>query len=102
MARGTKREHVCAFSRVLDEQSALVVVLRLVVGLTEGKEHPPLGAEVWKYSWLGLPKEQRSKSYRNLFTGELLHVGERHGSYGLPLSGVFARFPVALLDLRPH
>lgn len=101
MARGTKREHICGFIRALDNEAVLVVVPRLVVGLTGGKESPPLGSEIWEDSWLSLPREQKGKGYRDLFTGELVRIGERHGSYGLPLAELLNKFPVALLELLP-
>lgn len=93
-----KREHICAFARTLDGEAALIVVPRLVVRLMGGVEQPPLGSEVWRKTWLGLPQELVGKRYCNVFTGELLSVEEQDGTAGLPAAAIFAHFPVALLE----
>lgn len=54
-ASGMKRDHVCAFTRPVGEEVALVVVPRLVVRLVGGDMRPPLGAEVWGQTRLLLP-----------------------------------------------
>jgi (1->4)-alpha-D-glucan 1-alpha-D-glucosylmutase len=97
-AQGTKREHVCAFTRTLDKKQILVVAPRLVVQLTEGKEQPPLGEEIWKDTWLSLPTEWQDQTYLNLFTGGGLPVAKKDNYCGLPLTAVFSKFPAALLE----
>ena len=47
LAQGAKCEHVCAFSRAWKDRAIGVVVPRLVFGLTEGAERPPIGEGVW-------------------------------------------------------
>jgi (1->4)-alpha-D-glucan 1-alpha-D-glucosylmutase len=94
---GEKREHVCAFARILDDALVLVVVPRLTARLTGGKEQPPLGVEVWRDTALLLPGEHQGRTYRNLFTGETLTVPDQAGGAGLPLAALLAHFPVALL-----
>jgi (1->4)-alpha-D-glucan 1-alpha-D-glucosylmutase len=93
---GTKCEHVCAFTRVLDRDAIIVVAPRLVVGLTDGIEQPPIGAHIWRDTWLALPQEQVSWRYRNLLTGETLPIGWHDGTPGLPLASVCCHFPVAI------
>lgn len=105
-ARGEKREHICTFARSLEEETALVIVPRLVVRLTEGIERPPLGEEVWKDTWLTLPHGARGGAhtlprYRNLFTGQVLVAGRRDRTLGVSLAEVFRDFPVALLERVP-
>jgi (1->4)-alpha-D-glucan 1-alpha-D-glucosylmutase len=95
---GERKNHVCAFLRTWGHESILVGVPRLVVGLTEGMEEPPLGEKVWKGTWLPLPLEQEVQSYRNLFTGKILFVEKKEGRTALPLSQAFADFPLALLE----
>jgi (1->4)-alpha-D-glucan 1-alpha-D-glucosylmutase len=95
-AHGTKREHVCAFTRVLNRDAFIVVTPRLVVGLTNGTEQPPIGAAVWRDTWLALPQEQACWRYRNLLTGEVLSIGWRDGTPGLPLAALCGQFPVGL------
>jgi (1->4)-alpha-D-glucan 1-alpha-D-glucosylmutase len=96
-AHGIKREHVCAFTRVLEREAILVVGPRLVVGLTDRIEQPPIGAHVWRGTWLALPREQTSWRYRNLLTGEALSSGWRDATPGLPMAAVCCHFPVAIL-----
>ncbi len=97
-AIGPKRAHVCAFTRALGEEAVVVVVPRLVVGLTGGAEQAPLGAAVWGDTRLVLPEEEAGRAYRNVCTGEALTVEEHDGQGSLPLAAVFRHFPVALLE----
>jgi maltooligosyltrehalose synthase len=100
---GTKQDNLFAFARTWKPENAkttqdiLVVVPRLIVGLTGGTEQLPLGAKVWKDTWLKLGHAQAGQSYENLFTGEVLTTGEQWDTVGLPLASVCAHFPVALL-----
>jgi (1->4)-alpha-D-glucan 1-alpha-D-glucosylmutase len=102
-AMGTKQDNLFAFARTWKPENAkttqdiLVVVPRLIVGLTGGTEQLPLGAKVWKDTWLKLGHAQAGQSYENLFTGEVLTTGEQWDTVGLPLASVCAHFPVALL-----
>jgi (1->4)-alpha-D-glucan 1-alpha-D-glucosylmutase len=103
--RGEKSDHLCAFARTLDGRTMVVAVPRLVVGLTGSIEQPPLGAEVWKETWLDLPKEgeggSQTRSYRNLFTGEVLSPRPGRATPSLPVAEALANFPVALLERLP-
>jgi (1->4)-alpha-D-glucan 1-alpha-D-glucosylmutase len=96
-AAGGRREHVCAFARTAGDGAALVVVPRLVVGLTGGAERPPLGPDVWGKTRLLLPPELAGRRYRNILTGEVLAPGGHGGPADLPLGKALGRFPVALL-----
>jgi (1->4)-alpha-D-glucan 1-alpha-D-glucosylmutase len=95
---GTRREHVCAFARSLDGQAVVVVVPRLVARLTEGALRPPLGPAVWQDTHLRLPQRLAGRTFRNLYTGEVLRADEGKGVPGLPLGKVLGQFPVALLE----
>ena len=97
-AQGEKSEHVCAFARTLDKKGIIVIVPRLVVGLTGGKEGPPMGEEIWKDTWLALPPEWTGRTFRNLFTGEEYSPKKRGKDPGILLSRTFRNFPVALLE----
>jgi (1->4)-alpha-D-glucan 1-alpha-D-glucosylmutase len=96
-ATGPRRDHVCAFARSAGGEVCLVVVPRLVVRLAGGAERPPQGAEVWGKTGVLLPPQLAGRTYRNVFTRELLTPGGRAGAPGLPLAEVLGRFPVALL-----
>jgi len=95
---GEKKNHLCAFLRAWGDEVILVGVPRLVVGLTEGMEKPPLGENVWKDTRLPLPAEERGEKYRSLFTGETLAVEKRGDKRGLPLAKIFNHFPMAFLE----
>jgi (1->4)-alpha-D-glucan 1-alpha-D-glucosylmutase len=98
--QGVKAGHVCAFARQRGEEQVLVVVPRLVVGLTNGIERPPLGDDVWGDAWLALPAEAAGAQYRNVYTNEILVVSERDAEPGLPLALILGHFPVALLERK--
>ncbi len=93
-ANGAKADFACAFARTQGSEQAIVVAPRLVFGLTEGAETPPVGDVVWGDTRLPLPDAQPGRRYRNIFTGEILTVA-KDGS--LRLADILARFPVALL-----
>ena len=95
-AQGEKAEYVVAFARSYATESMLVVVPRLVVGLTGGEEQAPLG-KVWSDTWLPLPEDLAERRYQNWFTGEVFVVETVDGLPGLQLSEVLENFPVALL-----
>jgi (1->4)-alpha-D-glucan 1-alpha-D-glucosylmutase len=97
-AIGERQAHCCAFMRTLGTAAAVVIVPRLVVGLIEKYERPPLGAGSWGATWLALPGERVGQGYRNWLTGERLIVEEHAGTAGLRLKAVLANFPVALLE----
>jgi (1->4)-alpha-D-glucan 1-alpha-D-glucosylmutase len=105
-AAGPHREHVCAFARCTGNDVVLVVVPRLVVGLTGGVEQPPLGLDVWGKTALLLPPHLASRDYHNVFMGEVLRPAYARppdtwntswGAPGLLLGTLLECFPVALL-----
>ncbi len=97
-ATGAKADHVCAFARTNGDETVIAVAPRLIIGLTDGEERPPLGEQVWGETWLPLPAEYAGRHFRNLFTGEELTVTNHDGTPGLPLAAICAHFPVALLE----
>jgi maltooligosyltrehalose synthase len=101
-AVGTKQQHICAFARSYTPPGGtpteiIIVVPRLVVGLTEGVEQMPLGAKVWKDTLLVLPDANSGQTYVNVFTGEQVSASAQEDSIGLAMSEVCAHFPIALL-----
>lgn len=89
-----KGEHTIAFLRrnPTTGKTVIAVVPRFACSLMGGKAEFPLG-EAWGKTTLTLP-EGSAVHYTNVFTDELLHLGEGRG---LQLSSIFATFPVALL-----
>jgi (1->4)-alpha-D-glucan 1-alpha-D-glucosylmutase len=68
------------------------VMPRFACTLMRGKPELPLGP-AWGSDQLRLPGEFGTR-YRDVFSGESVAVSEQRN---LPLSAVFATFPVALL-----
>jgi (1->4)-alpha-D-glucan 1-alpha-D-glucosylmutase len=96
--RGEKKAHLLAFARTFGEDSIVVGVPRLVVGLQGGKEEPPLGEAAWKDTRLRVPEGWVGRRYGNLFTGEELAVQNGAEGAGVFLRDLFGNFPVALLE----
>jgi (1->4)-alpha-D-glucan 1-alpha-D-glucosylmutase len=98
---GGKKEHVLAFARKHEESWAITAVPRLVSRLSPPGEFP-LGLKAWgTRSGIALP-EGAPQRWRNLCTGEELHVPPGNGKKVLPLHAVFRHFPVALLANFPE
>ena len=85
-AKGSRAEHVCAFSRVRGKEALLVVAARFPVRL----ELQP----AWGDTVISLPDERvGGSSYRDLLTGQTLdRVGD-----GLGMGVVLADLPIAVL-----
>jgi len=96
-AIGAERDHVCAFGRLHGDDAVLVVVPRLVARLTRGAEQPPIGLEVWGKTCLLLHPQLAGRSYRNLFTGEVLAPESYRATPGPLVGSVLGQFPVAML-----
>jgi len=90
-----KAEHLVAFLRVHEKQSALVVVPRFPYTLMQGEMRPPL-AEAWGAAELALPPGAPLE-FENVFIGELVRQTPQRS---LLCREIFARFPVALLRGR--
>jgi (1->4)-alpha-D-glucan 1-alpha-D-glucosylmutase len=97
---GKKHRHLCAFARVQESRAAIVVVPRLVYGLTQGEESPPLGA-IWEETTLTLPHEHPATTFRNVLTGETLTTPGPGDNRKLKIADVLKHFPVALLECLP-
>lgn len=104
-AVGERQEHVCVFARLLPDAQKegvgemVVVVPRLVYGLTGGTEQMPLGSKIWQDTQILLPHAAAGQAYRNLFTGEVIRVEREEGAEAgvLALATIFAHFPAVLL-----
>ncbi|MHB1161660.1 MAG: malto-oligosyltrehalose synthase [Chloroflexota bacterium] len=96
---GQRGEHLVAFALRNGPRMVVVVVPRLVARLTRGQMIPPVGAELWEGGHVRLPASESGKSYRNVFTREVVEVVPLEGGgVGLPAASVLAAFPVALLE----
>ena len=95
---GPKAKHAFAFARTLDGQTAITIVPRLVLGLTQGDQIAPLGRKLWQDTLLEVPASCRPSSgqCRNVFTGELISLTA--SAAGLHIGDALALFPIALLE----
>ena len=95
-ACGSKENHVCAFARELDDELIVVVVPRLVLGLTEGQQRLPLGPEVWGDTCLQIPGSKPHQRFRNILTGQEHFTPEEKTDFAV--AEILSCFPVALLE----
>ena len=72
----------------------MAIVPRLICGLLEGVQRPPLGAEVWTDTRLSLPTELAAGRWRDVLTGASLTLAN-DGT--LLVAEALAALPVALL-----
>jgi len=97
-AKGEKANHVIAFSRVLNDARAIIIVPRFLTGLVPQPQDPPTGRDIWGDSFLVIAVGEDGEHYRNVFTGETVTVSQCNGVHVLYLSEIFSNFPVALLE----
>jgi (1->4)-alpha-D-glucan 1-alpha-D-glucosylmutase len=96
--QGNRAENVCAFARRLGNDSVIVAVPRLLTRVISDPAGPFSGGEVWDGSSLLVPYEKEGAAYRDILTGEMINVQKQNEASILPLSGIFAHLPVALLE----
>jgi (1->4)-alpha-D-glucan 1-alpha-D-glucosylmutase len=96
---GSRKNHICAFSRKHGDREVLVVVPRFLTGLLDSPEEPPFGDAVWLDTVLPIPGGLTGQEYRNIFTGETVVTHESEGNTVLTLGKIFSSFPVALLEV---
>ena len=94
---GSLKEHAFAFARKRGSAAALVVVPRFMTHLAAGESGLPLGEKVWQDTRVCLPFLGSGQRWQNVFTGQTLSATHHEDQAVLPLSDVFADFPVALL-----
>ena len=101
LAVGEKAGYVCSFIRALEEETVVIAVPRLVVGLTRGHQEHLLDGGQWRDTSLVLPGDTTGRVFRNLLTGERVRADSQNGKPALPIAAVFQSFPVALLEQDP-
>ncbi len=93
---GAKANHVVAFARKSGTTRALVVVPRLVAGLLNDMDLPPIGPGIWDDTHVLLPVFSGSEKCRNAFTGQVLDLQKNDEYARIGVSKALAEFPVAL------
>jgi (1->4)-alpha-D-glucan 1-alpha-D-glucosylmutase len=94
-AAGPMKDHVFGFVRLRGDECVVAVVPRLLAPLVLEEGDLPLGG-VWEDTDLRLPEGMPPGGLRNVFTGEIVTPAESDGRLSVPLTKVFAHFPVAL------
>lgn len=92
------KEHVCAFARRKDEKVVLIIVPRFLSHHVNSMDDMPLGKQIWGESRILIPDEVPGDQFQNIFTGETIQKFDQDGQKALPLSEIFAHFPVAMLE----
>lgn len=95
---GGKKDHLCGFTRLYQDEAVVTVVPRLVSGLMPESEKFPLGPDVWGDTLVTVPSWKQGSPYRNLLTGEVLRSSEAPGSQVLHVAEILSDCPVALLE----
>jgi (1->4)-alpha-D-glucan 1-alpha-D-glucosylmutase len=98
LAEGTNGGHVCAFTREWGNRTIVVVIPRLIFGLTQGRKAPPIGEELWGDTTVPLPRTLAGRLFRNAITRETVAAVEVGGNPALKMGQVLKTFPVALLE----
>ncbi len=88
--QGTHADHIIAFARKQENQTAIAIAPRFLTPLIQPGEYP-LGESVWKDTHIQLPKGT-SSTWKNLLTQQSLETTET-----LSIGAALAHFPVALL-----
>ncbi|HWY21332.1 MAG TPA: malto-oligosyltrehalose synthase [Candidatus Acidoferrum sp.] len=88
---GAKAGHVIAFDRRFEGTSVIVIAPRLISGLLNDPERPPLGPQIWEDTHVLLPTIRSGKQSQNAFTGKVVDFESR-----VNVSSILADFPVAL------
>ncbi len=97
-AVGPRRDHICAFTRSLNDQTVIAVVPRLTARFVRDPDGLPIGDHVWAGTVLRLSGSATGARYRDRFTGAVVDAVDGPGGPALPLASLFATFPVALLE----
>jgi (1->4)-alpha-D-glucan 1-alpha-D-glucosylmutase len=95
---GSKKQHICAFARLYQDQALVTIVPRLVATLNPDGKHPPIGPSVWEDSWIVAPPWPSLSEFRHLLTGEIITAESVNGRRVLPLARVLNHAPMALLE----
>ncbi|MGI5940479.1 MAG: malto-oligosyltrehalose synthase [Thermoleophilia bacterium] len=100
--RGPLSEHVVAAARCLEDQWAVAIVPRLVVGLIDPPDVGISGHDIWEGTRIVLP-DAASESWNDELTGHRVRTFEDvdGGGRGLQLEQALALLPMALLHGHP-
>jgi (1->4)-alpha-D-glucan 1-alpha-D-glucosylmutase len=106
-AQGSRAGHVLAFAREHGRQRVIVVVPRLVAGLSGSRSSLPMGQDVWHETVLEAPAGFAQVSYTNILTGERVTPRDVDGRHVLAVADVLGSVPATILfsegpEAPPH
>jgi (1->4)-alpha-D-glucan 1-alpha-D-glucosylmutase len=93
---GPAAEHLVGFGRRHESGALLVIVPRLLVSLVPD-DSLPTGEAIWTTTRIQLPDTYDARCYRNLFTGEAVHVEGGAGGRWIRAADLYRHSPVAML-----
>ena len=104
---GAKANHVIAFARKVEGASVIVIAPRLIAGLLDDADLPPIGPEIWQDTHVLFPCVCRERC-QNILTGKDLELiqteqesdGQTSRHTKIRVSVALAEFPVALCLLN--
>ena len=97
-AHGEREQHICGFLRREGANACLVIVPRFFTQLTPNPSNFPVGKSVWGQTGISLPSDFAIRSFRNLFTQEIVTPQKDSDVVELDMTTLFSHFPFALLE----
>ncbi len=104
---GAKANHVIAFARKVEGASVVVIVPRLIAGLLDDADLPPIGPQIWQDTQVLFPCVCRERCQNVLTRKDLELIQTEQESDGhtsrhtkIGVSAALAEFPVALCLLN--
>ncbi len=96
-AQGSRAGHVLAFAREHGQQRAIVVVPRLVAGLSGSRSSLPMGQDAWHETTLETPPGFAQMRFTNILTGEHVTPREVGGRHVLAVADALESVPATIL-----
>jgi len=93
---GEKAKHVLAFARIAADGLLITAVPRLCAELLGGKHNLVGDCDIWGDTRIELLPTPQTR-FENLLTGEPVESEGQTNTASIPLTGLYANFPVALL-----
>ena len=97
---GQSSEHVIAYARQHENQTAIIAVPRLCASLV-GSNQMLWNETAWGDTQIEIPNMEAPGCYRNLFTGECVRAGVDEKNRFPLVGSLLSGFPVALLLSQP-
>lgn len=102
IAEGPNADHICVFSRRLDDTEIIVVATRWFAKLIGELGVSPIASVLWEKTRVQIAGPQISRRYHNLLTDETVQAVQMDKEYWLNASDLFKHFPMALLISKNH